>query len=444
MEMNIVFYFVDDYGLGSNMYTWDSVMNDPLRKKDFKNVMNTFLEKCSDYFTTQEDIPFPPRDDGANAFESIDYYIQKYEDPETNKYFNYFPTFTAEWPILLHLINDMPVEENEWIWQRWVNNENLITYSHYSKEGLSNPEIFCRPRKFSPLGSIIYWKEEGGICGHHSTIHKTTGAALGGPGNLLSQPGHLALFQIHHHPFETDIMEGPYYIDGHQWISGGEFNTESSRFAVTDHHQLTLSGQADYRQVNYNFEQGIVHTMNQGYEQFIKGRRVLNIFNKVDDAQKRVVLGHLVTQLEETPYHTHIWYEIADYLSGKHWTVGADGYRYSKFCRSIPDLDSYRQRLLTLAEATFRDKQIYLHVYLTTVTRIVYPAACCSVHPDYATSLNSIADSMDDWGEAYGDFVRMHYLKCEAVEGNLDQATSTVSRIYTYIIHILSCQQMTH
>ena len=160
------------------MYTWASVLENPMEMRAFTAVRDGFLSLCQDYFTHPDNIPFPPRDHAPNAFQAIDYYISKYEDSETGKFFNYFPTFTAEWPLLLHLNLDLPVVECDWVWERWMRNEKMIMYSHYSKQSLNNTDIICRPRQWAPLGSLIYAKEEGGVCGQQSFLNKNTGEVM--------------------------------------------------------------------------------------------------------------------------------------------------------------------------------------------------------------------------------------------------------------------------
>ena len=164
-----------DYNLTASMYKWTSVLENPIEMRAFTEVRDTFLSKCHNYFTQPEEIPFPPRDHAPNGFEAIDFYLDKYENPETSNFFNYFPTMSAEWPLLLHLNLDIPVQECEWVWKRWMTNEKIILYSHYSKQSLNNLDVICKPSKWTPFGSLIYTKEEGGICGQHSYLYKYTG-----------------------------------------------------------------------------------------------------------------------------------------------------------------------------------------------------------------------------------------------------------------------------
>ena len=263
---------------------------------------------------------------------------------------------------------------------------------------------------------------------------------LGRPGNIVAQPAHLALFTIYHHPLVTDdILNGPYHFTGHQWVSNGEYNVKSGSTSGSEKHILTLHGQPATRVVNMDFESGIVHTMNQGYDVFMKGRSALNIFSRADDAGKESMLGYLVGYLAEAPYHTHIWYEIADFLTGSHWDVGGEALLYPLTCRVFPDLNQIRSRLQSLAETHFYDKRVYLHTYLTTVTRILYPASCCKQRPEYKDSLTSAYEALDLWKGIYGDHVRMHYLKCESVEGNFDQSAQQVRKTKYLKFIICAC-----
>ena len=251
---------------------------------------------------------------------------------------------------------------------------------------------------------------------------------LGMPGNIVSQPAHLALFTILHHPHVTDdVLNGPYFWTGQQFVGNGEYNAKSAGMAESEKHMLTLQGQPESRVVNIDFERGVVHTMNQGYDVFIKGRRALNIFNMADDAGKENMLGYLVGILESSPYQTHIWFEIADFLSGQHWNVGGERLLYPLTCRIFPGLDELRTRLQTLSNQYFLDQRIYLHTHLTAITRILFPASCCNQRPEYKSYITSAYETLDFWNPKYGDHVRMHYLKCEAEEGTFDESASEVN-----------------
>ena len=421
-------FYLADYGLGSNMFTWNSVLDNYITRRDFKNVKDWYMENCN--FPTVDDIPFPPRDDGPDLFQAMDFFIEKMEGEKTKKFYSLFPTAEAPWPILLHHNMEIPIEECEWVWTRWVTNEKPLTYSLYSKKVMTDPEIYCMPSKWSPF-SLMAINEVGGICGQHSTLQKSVNICLGNPANLITQPGHLALFVIHYDPLTTDdIMRGPWRFQGHQYIGDSNYNAESSGFSPSDQHTLTLAGEPYKRVVSHDFEKGVVYTMNQGYDAFIEGRIALNIFNRVDDDKKQDMLPFMVDILEKTPYHLHMLYTIADFLTGKHWTINKGNFRYPTFCKTFDGLDSLRDRLLVLADSTFYDNRHMLHAYYDVITRIVFPSSCCKTKPEYKASLTEIYTKMDSWKEKYADWIRMHYINCEAVEGALDDEVTQVNIVF--------------
>lgn len=373
-------------------------------------MLQGFLEECPEY-NSAADIGFPPRDDGMNAFESISFIKEKAE--KLSKYLNVFPTLTAPWPVLLQMIVDIPRDECEWIWQRWTNNEEMIMYGIYTKQILNSDQAGCRASDWNPY-TVPRIKEDGGICGQLATQAKYTWVCLGNPANLVSQPGHIALFALSYNPTATqDPLQGPYIFDTYQSITD-ELDTVTSSGGTMDLHCLTLAGQPVRRKVNMDFERGIVHTINQGYDAFEKARISQNIFNRLSVNDKSQALHGLVDTIMESPYYAHIWYDIADFLTGGIHSMNIGVVRYGTTCRDIPNLAELRTHLKALADEHFYDKRIYLQTYLDVVTRIVYPASCCKTDSSILAGLSDEVVRLNAWETKYGDYMQMNVAKCEA------------------------------
>ena len=347
----------DDYGFGSHQHKWTDSFSDPVVNREFIAARDETVKTCQDFYTSYEEFPFPPRDDGMNAFESIQYWISKAE--EYGQLFNGFPTLTAPWPILLQLIADVPQEECEWIWKRWLKNEDMIMYGIYHKQ-IFEEETICRASDWS-RGSIPRIKEDGGICGQLATQAKYTHICLGNPANLRSQPSHIALFAIHYNPQKTDPLEGPYLFESYQGV-GDELDTTSGSSGQLDKHCLTQAGQSVRRRVTMDFERGILITVNQGYDVFQNARIAHNIFHRLDDRDKAQYLPRLVDVMEVSVHYAHAWSSIADYLTGEIFTYTRETVRYPTLCRDVPGLETIRSRLKELADTHFYDQQVHYHV----------------------------------------------------------------------------------
>lgn len=217
---------------------------------------------------------------------------------ENKQKWPYFPTLTAPWPLMMPLARTLPLDECQFIWDKYLGkhgNKRLHLYGPYRSK--TRPyKLVDRPWHWTAYPALI---EIGGVCGTMSTISQRAQTALGRPVLKAGQPGHSCTVTYGCNElgeFSTGIGQS---------ISSPEKTHTFWFFADGDAWDLENSSSNGVHQF------GLGLAMNFKLSQYMDTRIALHIYKILSQKQKDS-LGYslLFSTLKKNPYNTEVFYTI--------------------------------------------------------------------------------------------------------------------------------------
>jgi hypothetical protein len=212
---------------------------------------------------------------------------------------------SAPWPLLMPLARSIPLEEANYIWDKYngLHGESrLHTYGPYKKE----PAVI--PLELEP--SAWNWRAwpdlivHGGVCVTMAIIAVETQNSLCIPSVHAAQPHHANLISF------RSSSDGKWYAAIEQAFAGGP-NVTHAKWPFNEGAGVAprLSKQAD---AGAEYHLGLALGMNVGLRQYIDTRIAVNLYESLPEAEKQTIGVKLLTDAVKTnPFNPQPWYLLA-------------------------------------------------------------------------------------------------------------------------------------
>lgn len=213
-----------------------------------------------------------------------------------------FPTTTAPWPLLMPLAHGIPLDEAQFIVEKYQGKhgpKRLHNYGPYRKGAKAfHPKFEDRKWHWSSYPSTIL---EGGVCGTMSTISMQAYTALGKPILKAGQPKHSCLVGY------NVSSDGLFVAGVGQSATAGPDGTGTSWLFQDGNSWKCYGGNT-----NAVHHYGLALSMNPGLVSYMDTRIGLHLYRHLSKAERKTI-GHrlLMSLLEKNPFNTELWYTLA-------------------------------------------------------------------------------------------------------------------------------------
>ncbi|HTV41263.1 MAG TPA: hypothetical protein VMF08_11850 [Candidatus Sulfotelmatobacter sp.] len=214
-----------------------------------------------------------------------------------------FPIADAPWPLLMPLARPVPLDEANYIWEKFQGMHGRDRYHTYGPY-LETEAVRLRSLQPSPWHWDA-WPDRivhGGICPAMAGIAVDTHSALGEPSVGAGQPGHANLISFYG-------ADGLWYAVVEQAFSGGpDVTTATWRFRDSEKTPARLFGGS----AGAEYHLGLAQAMNAGLKTYIDTRIAVNLFHILPDPERKT-LGTklLVNAAQQNPFNPELWYLLA-------------------------------------------------------------------------------------------------------------------------------------
>lgn len=214
-----------------------------------------------------------------------------------------YPIQKAPWPMMMPLSMTWPLDEAEYIWQKFqgkTGGKRHHTYGPYNRfpKGVDN-SLDRSKWHWSAWPSVI---TTGGLCGTMSSIANGTYTSLGVPILKAGQPGHSCIVRY-------DVnSKGEFSAGVGQSATGGPDKT-TAPWLFADGQQVRSRGKYSvYSEYHY----GLAQAMNVGLASYMDTRMALNCYKTLSEEIRGSVGRKLVlSALEKNPSNIEAWYVLA-------------------------------------------------------------------------------------------------------------------------------------
>ena len=210
-----------------------------------------------------------------------------------------FPTLSAPWPLLMPLAKTIPLDECNFIWEKYLGkhgDNRLHAYGPYR----SNTKPYQLIDRSWNLNSYPARIEVGGVCGTMATISTEVHTPLGKPVFKSGQPGHGNVVRY------DAISDGKFIAQIGQSVAGVKVTTTFWFFR--DGNAWDLQKMGTYAIHHF----GLALSATLGLRQYMDTRIALHIYRTLSEEQKDS-LGNtlLLSTLMENPSNTEVLYTLA-------------------------------------------------------------------------------------------------------------------------------------
>ncbi len=221
-----------------------------------------------------------------------------------------YPVKESPWPILMPLSMAWPLDEAEYIWQKYQGKhggKRLHTYGPYNRFPVGVDNSLDKSQwHWSAWPSVI---TTGGVCGTMSSIANGTYTSLGVPIVKAGQPGHSCIVRY-------DInVKGEYLAGVGQSATGGPDKTTAPWLFADGQNTRNRGKYSVYSEHHYGLAQG----MNVGLESYLDTRMAMHFYNAMTKEEQAGLGRRLVlSALDNNPCNIEAWYVLArDTRSGE-------------------------------------------------------------------------------------------------------------------------------
>lgn len=216
-----------------------------------------------------------------------------------------FPTTTAPWPLVMPLSRTMPMDEAQFVWDKFLGNADkqakrrVHNYGPYRKgEKSAVGKYDDLPWNWAAWPAVI---KQGGICGTMSTIAMGTATSLGRPVLKAGQPKHSCIVSY------SSAGNGQFIASVAQSATAGPDGTGTS-WLFRDGAAWNLYG----HNTNAVHHYGLALSMNAGLDSYMDSRIALHIYRSLDKLQREIQGRKLLySALKKNPTNTEIWFTLA-------------------------------------------------------------------------------------------------------------------------------------
>jgi hypothetical protein len=215
-----------------------------------------------------------------------------------------YPIQKSPWPILMPLSMTWPLDEAEYIWQKYQGqhgNQRLKTYGPYNRFPIGVDNSLDQSNwHWNAWPSVI---TTGGLCGTMSSIANGTYTSIGVPMIKAGQPAHSCIVRY-------DINDnGEYSATVGQSVTAGPDGT-STPWLFADNPVTRNHGKYSvYSEYHY----GLALGMNAGLKSYIDSRIAINLYKNLPEKTKPTLGRPLVlSALRKNPYNIEAWYTLAN------------------------------------------------------------------------------------------------------------------------------------
>lgn len=214
----------------------------------------------------------------------------------------------APWPLLMPLAESRPIDEMEYIWNRFADTSEDVLhrvrkYGNYRKSFKRGS--YQAAVKFHEK-SLQYSNIVGGLCGTQSEVHRGTFISLGVPVIACSQPGHAAALRYYH-----DEDNNKYY--GAMGLSTAQlYNTGPDwHFFEENSFRIHESG----RKTKGEYPVGLPLAINEtGIQGYLDNRTLVRLADAEKNKNKKRTL--LKEAVDITLYNPEAIYDLHDAMGG--------------------------------------------------------------------------------------------------------------------------------
>ena len=194
---------------------------------------------------------------------------------------NIFP-HDAPWPLLMPLAESRPLDEMEWIWNRFKDNtvdasKRYRLYGNYRKPAESIAPYMARATHAK--GSVEYINYVGGVCGTMSQIGRATLISLGVPSMGTGQPKHACITRY------TTSKDHKYLTRLDQAITTLYNSTPDWSFFEDDSFRM-LAPEVSYGE----YQMGLSLAMNSPLQEYLDSRTLVRMAKSKTGDEKKVLL----------------------------------------------------------------------------------------------------------------------------------------------------------
>ncbi len=211
-----------------------------------------------------------------------------------------FPLDTACWPVLIPLGASAPINECDYIWDRFANGEGISRYAKYGRQ-YNKPDVKYKKSVWHPK-SAPRILEDGGVCGRLSSMARRTNLALGIPSMHMGQPKHSA-----YAAFKYTKEDGYTINKGHSIASD---NNSRAVWPLRDAQGWRTV--QDNNKCHIEYHQGLVAALNSSLKSCIQSRICVNLTQAIEDLSTEKKIRFLENSLIQDPYNTEACYRLAE------------------------------------------------------------------------------------------------------------------------------------
>ena len=214
-----------------------------------------------------------------------------------------FPIADAPWPLLMPLARPIPLDEANYIWEKFQGMHGRDEYHTYGPY-LETEAVRLRSLQPSPWHWDA-WPDRivhGGICPTMAGIAVDTHSALGEPSVGAGQPGHANLISFYG-------ADGLWYAVVEQAFSGGPDVTIATwRFRDSEKTPARIFGGT----AGAEYHLGLAQAMNAGLKSYIDTRIAVNLFHMLPESERKTIGTRLLVKATQlNPFNPEPWYLLA-------------------------------------------------------------------------------------------------------------------------------------
>ncbi|HIM94584.1 MAG TPA: DUF5011 domain-containing protein [Campylobacterales bacterium] len=194
---------------------------------------------------------------------------------------NIFP-HTAPWPLLMPLAEMRPVDEMEWVWNRFKDESlekkyRYRLYGYYRKP----PEVIAPyiARATHSKGSVEYINNVGGVCGTMSQIGRATFISLGVPSMGTGQPKHACIMRY-------NVTADNKYMTSFEQSISTLYNSTPDWFFLEDDSFRIASHNVSYGE----YQMGLGLAMNSPLQDYLDSRTLVRLAANAEGDEKKELL----------------------------------------------------------------------------------------------------------------------------------------------------------